>query len=131
MKNKFQKSDGFTLIELLVVVAIIGILSSVVLASLNSARQKGKVAKAQIELRTILQAIIIAQGEQGRPLLVFAPNTNCGQCYCADITSASCINNWRTALSQIQAATNGLISGITNMERDPWGNPYFIDSNQA
>ncbi len=37
--NKYRK--GFTLIELLVVISIIGLLSSVVLASLQSARQKG------------------------------------------------------------------------------------------
>lgn len=48
-----KKQKGFTLIELLVVIAIIGILSSVVLASLNTARNKGSDAAIKADLNNI------------------------------------------------------------------------------
>ncbi len=44
---------GFTLIELLVVIAIIGILSSVILSSLNSARGKGANAAVRASLTNL------------------------------------------------------------------------------
>ncbi len=49
MHNNFSR-QGFTLIELLVVIAIIGLLSSIVFASLDSARKKAKDATIKSEV---------------------------------------------------------------------------------
>ncbi|HEY4522222.1 MAG TPA: type II secretion system protein [Candidatus Paceibacterota bacterium] len=60
-KNFGQR--GFTLIELLVVIAIIGLLSSVVLASLNSARQKARDARRVADIKQLQIALELSFDE--------------------------------------------------------------------
>ncbi len=64
VKNNSQK--GFTLIELLVVISIIGILSSVVLASLNSARAKARDTKRLSDLREVQKALETYYSDNGK-----------------------------------------------------------------
>ena len=56
---------GFTLIELLVVIAIIGLLSSIVLASLNTARLKAEDAKTQLDFNSISTALQLYYDKHG------------------------------------------------------------------
>jgi len=63
MLRKNTKNLGFTLIELLVVIAIIGILSAVVLTSLNSSRQKAQDAKAVSDVKQVALAMELGRSQ--------------------------------------------------------------------
>lgn len=60
-----SRQQGFTLIELLVVISIIGLLSSVVLASLDSARTKARDAKRIADFENVQLALQLYLHENG------------------------------------------------------------------
>lgn len=64
-KRNTKGHRGFTLIELLVVIAIIGILSSVVLASLNTARQKARDARRISDIKNLQLALELSADDHG------------------------------------------------------------------
>ncbi|OIO30553.1 hypothetical protein AUJ77_01940 [Candidatus Nomurabacteria bacterium CG1_02_43_90] len=63
--SKNQKKLGFTLIELLVVIAIIGVLATIILASLNSARAKARDAQRAESIRQVQTALELYYNTNG------------------------------------------------------------------
>lgn len=132
-----MRSKGFTLIELLVVIAIIGILATVVLASLGEARERARNAHTQSSLNQLRTLIVGAQIEGSQTVLEM---TNAGgngtydSCPVAtDLSSLStlhaCVSDWRNAIDTLAAAF-----GNTSSEafyEDAWGSPFLLNEGEG
>lgn len=95
-----NRTKGFTLIELLVVIAIIGILSSVVLASLNTARAKGADAAVKANLSNIRAQAEILYDTNG----CYSNTSTCQPTLLASCSGANTIFGNANVTQQINAA---------------------------
>lgn len=112
-----KRPRGFTLIELLVVIAIIGLLSSIVLASLNTARQKGQIGAVQETLHSFAIAFELYLSSHS----TYPPNAdNCTSCQ--NPCNAS---GWATVTNELKA--KGAMSNPP--ATDPWGKAWCYDNN--
>lgn len=105
---------GFTLIELLVVIAIIGILSSVVLASLNTARNKGADAAIKSNLSAARAEAEIYYDSNGNS---YDPQgaSNTGVC---QATGANVIGD--SVNAAISASGNGALASSCYADATSW-----------
>ncbi|MCK5059862.1 MAG: prepilin-type N-terminal cleavage/methylation domain-containing protein [Candidatus Pacebacteria bacterium] len=119
--NQTKNNKGFTLIELLVVIAIIGILSSVVIASLNTARQRARTARAQADLKQFQLAIGLLYDDTSL--------------HPRKLTLSPCVQDPEVYLNSSAAgiqSTDGGFPGwdgpyMGSVPLDPWGTNYYFD----
>lgn len=111
---------GFTLIELLVVIAIIGLISSIVLASVNSARAKSRDARRMSDLTQIRTALELYYDANG----TYPPSGSCGY-DCNGYSTSYNTSDWDALASQLRPYLPQLPKDPRNGTCPPWGNNCY------
>lgn len=121
---------GFTLIELLVVIAIIGVLSSVVLASLNTARSKGSDAAIKSNLANIrAQAEIYydTNGNYGTPALAVNGTTAAACGTASTAFAAASTNSMNPGIVAAESASDGSATWVAHCSMPLLGGSWSVD----
>lgn len=105
---------GFTLIELLMVIAIIGVLSSVVLATVNVAREKARIANAVAQIRQLRTVVELYVNDTGQ-----SPPA-CG------LSCTSSTDAYLNALGVTGWRGPYIAGGVWDLKH-PWGGHFTID----
>ncbi|HEV7298445.1 MAG TPA: DUF1559 domain-containing protein [Tepidisphaeraceae bacterium] len=102
LKSKRSRITGFTLVELLVVIGIIALLISILLPSLNKAREAARTVQCASNMRQLLlMAETYAADYKG-----YLPAQFCGQRTDGTWGHNALRQNFRTAITQLQAYAN-------------------------
>lgn len=118
MEKINSKNKGFTLIELLVVIAIIGILSSVILSNLSSARMKARDARRIADLNQIRTALELFYSANG-----YYPQSNCG--WDCNNYRYSYDSSWNSLATDLAPYIKTLSTDPVNSGCPPWSNNCF------
>ncbi len=124
---------GFTLIELLVVVAIIGVLASMVMSSLNDARERAREARARSEMKSIytaFQMYLLDNNGNGinLPPAALNGNTSWQEPDCEGSPQTNIAGNDFPNAAWLSTFATELDPYIDTSMLNPWGYRYEIDA---